>query len=178
MGSFLSISVSLRTLATIWVGLMSGFVFAFSVVVMPGLAITDPGVAMEAMQSINAVVRNVAFAIGFFGALVFCGAAMVYTVVRRESIADWLSLAGGAVYVIGGFGITFVVNVPMNEALAELDPSVQANHPEMLTYLREWSMWNHLRTASSVVAFLLLVCSLIMQGSTQLARATGSRPSA
>ena len=49
-----------RSAATLWVGVMAGFFYAFSAVVMPGLSAADPAVAIEAMQAINAAVRNIA----------------------------------------------------------------------------------------------------------------------
>ena len=128
-----------------------------------GLAAADQGVAMEAMQAINDSVRNFAFAAGFFGAPVLCAAAMVHSALRRDSVAAWMVLVGGAVYLIGGAGATFLFNVPLNEDLATLDPSLPENHSQMVEWTREWSGWNNVRTIASAVASIFLLCSLIMR---------------
>ena len=87
-----------RSVATLWVGVMAGFFYAFSAVVMPGLSTADPAIAMEAMQAINASVRNIAFAVGFFGAPLACVAAMAHAAHRRDWPAGWMVLVGGSVY--------------------------------------------------------------------------------
>ena len=161
MRSLLNLPAILRSLAALWVAVMAGFFFAFSAVVMPGLATADQGVAMAAMQSINDSVRNFAFAAGFFGAPLLCVVAMVHAALRRDSVAAWMVLVGGAVYLIGGAGVTFLFNVPLNEDLATLDPSLPENHAQMVEWIREWSAWNNVRTIASAVASIFLVGSLI-----------------
>lgn len=141
---------------------MAGFFYAFSVVVMPGLSTADLGVAMEAMQAINDSVRNFAFAAGFFGAPVVCLIAIVHAAVRRDWPAAWLVIAGVLIYLIGATGVTFLVNVPLNEDLALLDPALPENHAEMLSYIDEWSIWNNVRTVASVVACVFILCSQIV----------------
>src|SRR4028118_1140296 len=56
------------TLATLATGLISGFVYAHACSVTRGLALLPDGQYVEAMQAINATVRNGLFAFGFFGA--------------------------------------------------------------------------------------------------------------
>ncbi len=154
-----------RSVATLWVGVMAGFFYAFSAVVMPGLSTADPAIAMEAMQAINASVRNIAFAVGFFGAPLACVAAMAHAAHRRDWPAGWMVLVGGSVYMIGAFGVTFLVNVPLNETLASLDPGLPENRSEMLSYIGEWSIWNNIRTVASVIAFAFILCSQVVSQS-------------
>jgi hypothetical protein len=55
------------TLATLTTGLISGFFYAYACSVTLGLALLPDGQYVEAMQAINATVRNGLFAFGFFG---------------------------------------------------------------------------------------------------------------
>ena len=139
--------------------------YAFSAVVMPGLSSADPAVAIEAMQAINAAVRNIAFAVGFFGAPLVCVATMAHAACRRDWPSAWTVLAGGCVYLIGAFGVTLVINAPLNESLASLDPGLPANRSEMLSYISEWSTWNNVRTVASAIAFAFILCSQIVSQS-------------
>src|SRR3712207_4699968 len=56
--------------ATFTTGLISGFFYAYACSVTLGLALLPDEQYVEAMQAINATVRNGVFAFGFFGAVV------------------------------------------------------------------------------------------------------------
>src|SRR3712207_1148289 len=58
------------TLATLTTGLIAGFFYAYASSVTLGLALLPDEQYIEAMQAINATVRNGVFAFGFFGAVV------------------------------------------------------------------------------------------------------------
>ena len=161
-----------RTLAaacTLWVGVMAGFFFAFSVVVMPGFDEAAPLTSMAAMQAINAAVDNAIFFLGFFGAPVLCLAVIARALVRRDR-TGWLGVAAGVIYLVGVFGVTVAFNVPLNDDLAALDPTLPANAPAMTDYIAEWTAWNHVRTLAGIAAFALLAAGLLLDAS----RKTGS----
>src|SRR5918998_3991315 len=54
--------------ATLTTGLISGFFYTYACSVTLGLALLSEEQYIEAMQAINATVRNGVFAFGFFGA--------------------------------------------------------------------------------------------------------------
>ena len=72
-------------LCALWTGVMAGFFYAFSVLVMPGLERKEssPPAAMAAMQGINNAVQNPLFALFFMGAPLLC-----LMVVVRAAVAD------------------------------------------------------------------------------------------
>lgn len=150
----------LRFLCTIWVGVMAGFFFAFTTLVMPGLEMTEPLAAMDAMQSINDAVRNALFALGFFGSMVLCVAVILVSLIRRGGFPSWAALAGAVVFIVGVFGVTVGFNVPLNETLATLDPTLPENAPAMTAYIEDWTFWNDVRTIANVLAFGLLASSI------------------
>jgi uncharacterized membrane protein len=57
------------TLAILTTGLISGFFYAYACSVTLGLALLPDEQYVEAMQAINATVRNGLFAVSFFGAV-------------------------------------------------------------------------------------------------------------
>ena len=154
------LSVWLRLACAVWVGAMAGFFFAFSFVVMPGLGAMEPLAALASMQAINLAVRNAVFALGFFGALVLCVAVALHALIRRDAPACLLALAGTLIYLVGAFGVTTLFNVPLNGEIAPLDPARPENAQAMVSYIAEWTLWNHVRTLASFTAFVLLVLSL------------------
>ena len=154
------LSVWLRLACAVWVGVMAGFFFAFSFVVMPGLGAMEPLAALASMQAINLAVRNASFALGFFGALVLCVAVALHALIRRDAPACLLVLAAAFIYLVGAFGVTTLFNVPLNGEISPLDPARPENAQAMVSYIAEWTLWNHVHTLASLAAFVLLVLSL------------------
>lgn len=164
----------LRFLCMLWVGVMAGFFFAFTVLVMPGLDATEPLAAMSAMQAINDAVRNALFAIGFFGAMVLCLAVILVSLIRRGGSTSWTALMGAVIFVIGVFGVTVGFNVPLNETLATLDPTLPENASAMTVYIEDWSFWNNVRTFANVLAFGLLASSVAFGRDSEMVRGPSS----
>ena len=157
----------LSFLCMLWVGVMAGFFFAFTVLVMPGLDAIEPLAAMSAMQAINDAVSNALFAIGFFGAVLLCLALTFRSLFRRSGLASWTALAGAMIYVVGVFGVTVGFNVPLNETLATLDPTLPENASAMTAYIEDWTFWNNVRTLTNVLAFGLLASSIAFGKSSE-----------
>ena len=146
--------------AALGAGLMGGFFFAFSNLVMPSLRRLSPQAGIEAMQVINEVVLNPIFFLGFFGTALL---ALVLVAVAAINLAGpgmpWL-LAAGVAYLAGVILVTVFFNVPMNNALAAVDSSSAAGAALWADYLDRWTMWNHVRTVGGLVssgAFILAV---------------------
>jgi len=69
-------------------------------------------------------------------------------------------LAGGVIYVIGMLGVTLIFNVPLNDALAAVDPSSGEGASLWGRYVRDWTFWNHVRLIASIVASVLFIIGL------------------
>lgn len=54
-----------------------------------------------------------------------------------------------------------VFNVPLNNALAAADPTSPEGAGLWTRYLREWTAWNHLRTATGVAALGSFILALV-----------------
>jgi uncharacterized membrane protein len=150
------------TLATLTTGLVSGFFYAYACSVTLGLALLSDGQYIEAMQAINATVRNGVFAFSFFGAVVSLLLALAVHALRPRSRRFVFVALAAVLYIGGGFVVTFLVNVPMNEELARV--SVGELGPAALERVREgyegpWNFWNGVRTVFSTLAFLALICA-------------------
>ena len=96
--------------------LVAGVFLAFSDFIMRSLAITSGGA--EAMQAINREVFRWIFMTLFLGMAAGSVAIAVYSWISFDGLAGVLVLAAALVYLVFCFGVTVVLNVPMNEALA------------------------------------------------------------
>lgn len=66
-------------------------------------------------------------------------------------------VAAGVLYVLGMFIVTMIFNVPLNNALAAVDPASSEAVSVWARYLTVWTTWNHVRTVSSIVACALFI---------------------
>jgi uncharacterized membrane protein len=147
--------------ATVVTGLMAGFFFAYACSVMVGLARTEDRTFIEAMQWINATVRNAAFGPAFFGALVLTVVAAAVAVARRRPGRMWVVAA--AVLYAGAFLVTMGFSVPLNEQLAAAGPVEAMADPAAVrnAYEGPWVAWNLLRTVLNTAAVAALVAALV-----------------
>jgi uncharacterized membrane protein len=145
-------------LATLTTGLISGFFYAYACSVTLGLALLPDEQYIEAMQAINATVRNEVFAFSFFGAVVSLLSALAVHVSQLRSRRFLLIALATVLYIGGGFMVTFLVNVPMNEELArvgEVGPAALAHI--RAEYEGPWNFWNGVRTVFSSMTLLALI---------------------
>ena len=153
--------LSLATLGTaLGCGLVAGAFFAFSTFVMKALGILPPSQAVRAMQALNVAAPTGLFLATLLGTALACGALAVQAVLGWSQPGAALRLAGSLAYVLGAFLVTMIANVPRNDALAPLDPDSVNAATEWVSYLSEWTRWNHVRTVAALVAAALLTVSL------------------
>ncbi|MFC8345547.1 DUF1772 domain-containing protein [Streptomyces sp. NPDC057280] len=150
----------LTVLGVLGTGLVAGVFCAFSTFVMKGLAALPPAQGVAAMNAINVAALRPAFMLVFVGSAVLCAVLAVVTFVLLPDDGTVELLVGSALYLVGSFGVTMVANVPRNEALLELDAGTPEAAAYWPTYVREWTLWNHVRTVASGAAAVAYVLAL------------------
>lgn len=157
MGQLLATATLVTVLGA---GLIGGVLFAFSTFVMRALDRLPAPAATVAMQSINVVVINPLFMGAFLGTGVLC-VGMVIAALRAwpAPAAFWL-LVGGLLYLAGAILVTLARNVPLNDALAAVDPGTAEASRLWADYLRGWTAWNHVRTAAALAAAAAFMLAL------------------
>jgi uncharacterized membrane protein len=141
--------------------LVAGVMFAFSTSVMPALGRRRAPEGIGAMQAMNSAILNPAFGLAFGGAALLCGALAVTAPFTVDESDALLRGVGAALYVVGTFGVTMAINVPMNVELDAADAAAPEGTAVWRRYLRRWTAWNTLRTILGAAASALLVISLV-----------------
>jgi uncharacterized membrane protein len=142
-------------------GLMAGIFYVFSAVVMPSLEQRPAAEGLRTMQTINVVVVNPLFVLIFLGTAAASLAVVVLATASPDRAAHLDPIAAGSLYHVGSIVVTAAVNVPRNDAVDALDPAVPGSADAWLSYLGEWTAWNHVRTISCVAALVLLLVVLL-----------------
>jgi uncharacterized membrane protein len=143
---------AMNFLAVLGTGLVAGVFLAFSSFVMAALARLPTAGGISAMQFINITVINPLFMAVLFGTGVVC-LVLGYGAIRGGLAGQNIMLiAGAALYLVGTIVITMAFNVPLNDALAGLDPNSSEAATRWKDYLQNWTFWNHARGLAAFLA--------------------------
>lgn len=154
------------SVALLLCSLTAGLLFAFAVVVMPGLGTLDDGAYLRAFQVVDRVIQDnqPLFLVVWGGSVVALLAALALGLGTLAGMDRLLLVGAGVLYLAGVQLPTATVNLPLNNRLQALD--LASLGPEALASARaafeaRWNRWNVVRTtvatASSALLLLLLV---------------------
>lgn len=149
-------------LAAVLCSLVAGFLFAFAVVVMPGIAKLEDEGFIRAFQVMDGVIQRSQplFVFVWVGSVLALVSAVLLGI-RELNAANRLALiVATLVYILGVQLPTFTINIPMNNKLQKLDagaisePMKQRARSE---FEPRWNRWDTIRTACSILASVLLL---------------------
>jgi uncharacterized membrane protein len=146
--------------AAVGCGLIAGLFYVFSAFAMRSLGRMEPQHGMTAMRNMNEDIQNPLFLLIFVGTALLCLALAVAALFTWDEPGSAWRLAGGLLYVVGSFGVTVVLNVPMNNRLAASDPATAEGKQYWREYTRRWTTWNHVRFVASTAALVALLLAL------------------
>lgn len=142
--------------SVVLLGLSAGVFYGFSSFIMSGLARASDAAAGAGMSGINETALLPAFMSVFFGALLVPAGTGIWGLVEGRDGGAWV-LAGAAVYLVGTFGVTMALNVPLNNRLL----AAHDKGAGWRAYWRPWTAWNHVRTFAGAVATVLAAVGLL-----------------
>lgn len=156
------ISTLLLIAAALLCGLTTGFVFAFTVVVMPGTRTLPDRDFLQAFKAMDRVIQNndPLFVLVWAGSVVLLIAAAFFNVPVLDGLPRLLLLGAVAVYLLGVQLPTFVVNVPLNNRLqaTELHTlNAAALRQTRASFEPRWVRWNAFRTVAGALATAMLL---------------------
>ena len=154
---------TLTIIAAIGSGVVGGVFFAFSNFVMAALARLPVPQGIAAMNSINVTVINPWFMAVFLGTPVLSVILIIMALFKWSEPGSLLIIAASLIYIVGSFLVTMIFNVPLNDALAAAAPASSEGAALWARYLKEWTWWNHVRTALPLAAMVLFIIALVVQ---------------
>ena len=159
----MTLFVGFLLVSTLLCALITGFIFTYAVVVMPGFAKLDDRDFIRAFQVTDGVIQNnqPLFMLAWVGSIVSVVATMILGFIELHGIERWTVIAIGFVYLLGVQGITIRVHLPLNNRLQRLE--IDEMDPESLSKERDkfetrWNYFNNIRTLiASAVSFSLML---------------------
>jgi uncharacterized membrane protein len=153
----------LLMLATFLCSLVVGFLFAFAVVIMPGIRSFDDGGFIRAFQVIDRVIQNnqPLFMFVWVGSALSLIAAAVFGLWALGGADRVLLITAALVYLLCVQLPTATINIPLNNELQKLDPSTMSESMRKRArddFEPRWNRWNAIRTAcASLTSILMLI---------------------
>ena len=152
--------------ATLLCSLVAGFVFAFAVVVMPGIKGLPDREFIRAFRVMDGVIQNnqPMFVFVWVGSVVVLVATAVLGFGELDGEGRLLMIVATLIYILGVQVPTFTINVPLNNRLQALDVDAvndTARKGARTDFEPRWTRWNSIRTAlASLVSTLLMILLL------------------
>ena len=153
--------------AILFCSLVGGFIFTYSIIIMPGLSNLNNKDFLKAFQVTDAVIQNnqPLFMFTWIGSIVAILTSIVASLITVGLLESWLIILVGAAYLLGVQGITVAIHIPLNNHIQKLN--IEELNDKTLAYERKnfeakWNFFNKIRTfvAISASSLLLIVLSL------------------
>ena len=150
--------------ATFLCALMAGFLFAFAVVVMPGLKDLGDREFLHSFQVIDRVIQGnqPLFMIMWLGSTLALVVAAVLAIRQQTGLDRTLIVAAALANILLVQLPTMTINIPLNQEVQALDfdtLDADAASQARTSFEPQWNRWNVIRTFVScgILAILLVV---------------------
>ena len=160
--AYLSISL---IFAILFCSLVGGFIFTYSIVVMPGFSNLNDKDFLKAFQVTDAVIQNnqPLFMFTWIGSIVAILTTIAASFVTVGLSEAWLIVLVGAAYLLGVQGITVIIHIPLNNHIQNLnieELNDKTLGDERLKFETKWNFFNKMRTGIAISVSLLMLVQL------------------
>lgn len=158
-------------LAIFLCSLVSGFIFTYAIVVMPGLAKLEDAEFIRAFQVTDGIIQNnqKLFMLCWIGSIVSVLITMGSAFLQLQGFDLYVITTICVVYLLGVQGVTIKVHLPLNNSLQQVniggldDGSLSK---ERTRFENRWNYYNNIRTAIAIsvtASFLIYLATLILK---------------
>ena len=154
-------------LSTFLCALVTGFVFTYAVVIMPGLKQLCDKEFIRAFQVTDAIIQNnhPFFMMVWLGSIISVSGAIVIAFTVSTPTGNWSVIATGFSYLLGVQGLTIFIHLPLNKRIQsvnvdEMSPKALLN--QRVLFEARWTRFNKLRAliACMVTASFIFILGL------------------
>lgn len=152
-------------LATLLSSLAAGLLFAFAVVVMPGIRSLNNREFIRAFHLMDGVIQDgqPLFMLVWIGSTLALLVSVALGIGQLDGIERLLIIAATVAYVLGVQLPTVRINIPLNNQLQTLDVDTMSEAEQgaaRAAFEPRWNRWNSIRTAIAILTSALLIILL------------------
>ncbi|GIR84585.1 MAG: hypothetical protein CM15mP85_12090 [Rhodobacterales bacterium] len=143
--------------------LVTGFIFTYAIIVMPGLSKLSDKEFLKAFQVTDAVIQNKQpiFMLTWIGSIVSVLSLILISITYVGLSETWLIVLVALIYLLGVQGITIFIHLPLNNQIQKLNLEKLKDENlrnERLNFENKWNFFNNIRTT---IAFFVSLTLLI-----------------
>ena len=151
--------------AVLTCSLVTGFIFTYAVVVMPGFSKLDDKEFLRAFQVTDGVIQNnqPLFMLTWVGSIISVLSVIAISLLSLGLSEAWKLIVVGLIYLLGVQGVTISIHLPLNNRIQAIDINNMNNqslNEERTKFELRWNYFNKIRTFiafSTSLSFLLIL---------------------
>ena len=147
--------------------MVTGFIFTYAVVVMPGFSKLGDKEFIKAFQVTDAVIQNnqPLFMLTWIGSIISILLTIIVATATTGLSNSWLIILVGVIYLLGVQGVTIVIHLPLNNHIQKMNIDKMTDKDlgkERRKFQKKWNFFNNIRTsvAFSVCVTLILILTM------------------
>ena len=154
----------LLILAILLCSLVTGFIFTYAIVVMPGLSKLKDKEFIRAFQVTDEIIQNnqPIFMLIWVGSIISVLSLIISSVIIIGVSESLLTIIIGTIYLFGVQGVTIGIHLPLNNQIQKVNTEElddQKLHEERLNFERKWNFFNNIRT---IIAFFITLMFIVI----------------
>tara|TARA_B000000477_G_scaffold45905_1_gene38973 strand:+ start:475 stop:969 length:495 start_codon:yes stop_codon:yes gene_type:complete len=162
-----SLDISL-VFAVLTCSLVTGFIFTYAVVVMPGFSKLEDKEFLRAFQVTDGVIQNnqPLFMLTWVGSIISVLSVMAISILSLGVSEAWIIFVVGLIYLLGVQGITVSIHLPLNNHIQKIDINDMNNqslNEERTNFEMRWNYFNKIRTFIAFAASLSFLLILMVR---------------
>ena len=162
-----SLDISL-VFAVLTCSLVTGFIFTYAVVVMPGFSKLEDKEFLRAFQVTDGVIQNnqPLFMLTWVGSIISVLSVMAISILSLGVSDAWIIFVVGLIYLLGVQGITVSIHLPLNNHIQKIDINDMNNqslNEERTNFEMRWNYFNKIRTFIAFAASLSFLLILMVR---------------
>ena len=147
--------------------LVTGFIFTYAIVVMPGFSKLSDKEFIKAFHVTDEVIQNnqPLFMITWICSIISILLTIIVATATTGLSNSWLIILVGVIYLLGVQGVTIVIHLPLNNHIQKMNIDKMTDKDlgeERRKFQKKWNFFNNIRTsvAFSVCVTLILILTM------------------
>ena len=154
--------------AVLTCSLVTGFIFTYAVVVMPGFSKLEDKEFLRAFQVTDGVIQNnqPLFMLTWVGSIISVLSVMAISILSLGVSDAWIIFVVVLIYLLGVQGITISIHLPLNNHIQKIDINDMNNqslNEERTNFEMRWNYFNKIRTFIAFAASLSFLLILMVR---------------
>ena len=154
----------LLILSILLCSLVTGFIFTYAIVVMPGLSKLKDKEFIRAFQVTDEIIQNnqPIFMLIWVGSIISVLSLIISSVIIIGISESLLTIIIGTIYLFGVQGLTIGIHLPLNNHIQKVNTEElddQKLNEERLNFERKWNFFNNIRT---IIAFFITLMFIVI----------------